>query len=172
MASAKLGDVAHGGDPAGDRTAYHASLTVAQLCADYQAAMAKGLVLGRKGEPKKPSTVYVDGGRIKRHIIPLLGSRKSKDVTTADITRFRDAMAGGKSATDVKTKARGRAIVEGGRGTATRTLGLLGSIYQYGVRNGLVDRNPVRGVEKFAYRRKNALLTADQYRVLGMALEA
>ena len=69
-----------------------------------------------------------------------------------------------------KTTTRGRAIVRGGRGAATRTLGLLGSIFQYGVRNGMVERNPVRGVEKFAYRRKSALSDPTQYGLLGQAL--
>jgi integrase len=172
MAISKLGDVARGGDPVAERTAYRAACTVAQLCAHYEAAMASGFILGRKGRPKKPSTVYIDRGRIKRHIVPLLGNRKADEVTMAQITSFRDAVAKGKSSADIRTKARGRAIVTGGRGTATRTLGLLGGIYQFGLRNGLVTHNPVRGVEKFAYRRKNALLTANQYRVLGATLEA
>jgi hypothetical protein len=97
----------------------------------------------------------------------LLGMRKANDVTIGDIARFRDAVAEGRTATDVKTGPRGRAIVEGGRGTATRTLGLLGAIFQFGARQGFVEQNPVRGVEKFAYRRKNALLSASQYNVLG-----
>jgi integrase len=172
IAGGRMGDVARGGDPAEDRVGHRASVTVAQLCADYQIAMTKGLVLGRKGEPKKASTVYVDIGRISRHIIPLLGNRKAKEVTTPDITRFRDAVASGETAADVKTQARGRAIVRGGKGTATRTLGLLGSIFQHGVRKGSVVHNPVRGVEKFAYRRKKALLTPDQYRILGVGLTA
>ena len=172
LAKRALGDVARGDDPVGDRQSFRASVTVAHLCADYADAMTKGLVLGRKGLPKKASTSYVDCGRIKRHIVPLLGSRKANEVTPADVTRFRDAVVSGKTAADEKTRLRGRAIVRGGKGTATRTLGLLGSIFQYGVRKGLVDKNPVRGVEKFAYRRKKALLTAAQYRVLGLSLRA
>lgn len=171
MARARLGEVAQGGDPAEQRATHRASMNVSQLCGTYQTAMRKGLVLGRKGEPKKASTIYVDEGRIKRHILPLLGHRKANEVTLADISRFRDAVAEGKTAVDVKTGSRGRAIVEGGKGTATRALGLLGAIFQFGVRQGIIEQNPVRGVEKFAYRKKKALLTPDQYRVLGSALD-
>lgn len=40
---------------------------------------------------------------------------------------MRDVIAG-KTAADVKTGLRGRAIVEGGAGTAARTVGLLGGL--------------------------------------------
>lgn len=65
-------------------------------------------------------------------------------------------VAKGKTAADVKTKKRGRAIVEGGKGTASRTVGLLGGIFTFAVSRKLRKNNPVRGVKRYADK-KDAL---------------
>lgn len=76
----------------------------------------------------------------------------------------------GKTAAVVKTKARGKAVVEGGAGTATRTVGLLGGILTFAVTEGIIPSNPARGVRRPADNRRDARLTPDQYRQLGAAL--
>lgn len=170
MALKTLADVAHGEDPSMERKTYRKSMTVAELCTAYIDAAEKGFVQGRRGLPKKASTLYTDKGRIERHIKPQLGRKKLVDLKPADIERFKQAVASGKTAADVKTGPHGRAIVAGGRGTATRTLGLLGSILSYGVRMGALERNPAQGIEKFAYRQNKTLLTPAHYQVLGTVL--
>jgi len=97
----------------------------------------------------------------------LLGTRRVKDVTSAEITRFLRDVASGKTKLDVKTKRRGRAIVRGGLGTASRAVGLLGGIFTYAVQLGIIDKNPVHGVRKFADQKKNRRLTEGEYRLLG-----
>lgn len=57
-----------------------------------------------------------------------------------------------------------------GKGALTRTLGLLGAILAWGIENGYVDHNSVRGVRRFAGAKKKALLTAGQCRALADAL--
>jgi hypothetical protein len=74
----------------------------------------RGLVLTRRGESKS-GDLYSDKGRIERHIIPLLGKRTVKDLTPADVRRFMQNVIAGKTAADVKTGKRGRAIVTGGK---------------------------------------------------------
>ena len=39
------------------------------------------------GRPKKLSTITTDTGRIERHIIPLIGTRRVKDLTKTDINK-------------------------------------------------------------------------------------
>jgi hypothetical protein len=87
-----------------------------------------------QSQPKKPSTITTDTGRIERHIIPLLGTRRVKDLTKTDINKVLKDIMAGKTRVSVKTKKlRGKAIVRGGAGTATRTVGLLGGILTYAV---------------------------------------
>src|SRR5262245_5942133 len=92
-----LGEVAAGRDPAAARRADRYAITVAELCHRYLAATEKGLINGKRGRPKKASTLATDRGRIERHIKPLLGSRKVIDLTPADCARFLRDVAAGKT---------------------------------------------------------------------------
>lgn len=172
IAKEKLAEVAKGGDPAEARAERRKAMTVKELCGAYLAAADKGLLLGKRGLPKKPSTLATDRGRIDRHILPLLGNRKVRDLTAPDVNRFLRDVAAGKTAADIKTGFRGRAIVEGGKGTAARTVGLLGGIMSYAVSEGVIPSNPVRGVKRPADQRRIVRLSPDQYRALGKALAA
>jgi len=59
---------------------------------------------GKGGRPKKPSTIVTDTGRIERHIIPLIGTRRVKDLTKADINKVLKDIMAGKTRVSVKTK--------------------------------------------------------------------
>ena len=121
---ALLGQVAKGGDPAEERATRRAAMTVKDLCEGYRAAIERGLVMGKRGLPKKPLTVQTDLGRIDRHIIPLLGTKRVRELTPVDIPRFiRDVIAGKTAVVEKTDRLRGKAIVTGGRGTAARTSG-------------------------------------------------
>ena len=170
-ASVLLGKVKGGEDPAQDRALDRKALTVRQLCELYLAAVDKKLILGKRGLPKKSTTLATDHGRITRHIIPMLGNRKVRDLTTPDIVRFMRDVTSGKTAVDVKTKARGRAIVVGGKGTAARTVGLLGGILSFAVSEGIISVNPARGVKRPADARRAIRLSHEQHAALGRALE-
>ena len=172
MAKHTLAEVARGADPAARRAQDRDAMTVRQLCRIYLEAAEKGLILGKGKRPKKGSTLYIDRGRIERHILPLLGSRRVRDLTTPDILRFMRDVTTGKTADDVKTGFRGRAIIEGGAGTASRTVGLLGGILSFAVSEGVIASNPVRGVKRPADNRREIRLTAEQYRALGKAVAA
>ncbi len=168
-----LREAALGGDPLEEKATDKAALTVEQLCDRYLTACEQGLILGKGGRPKKVSTLATDRGRIKRHILPLLGKKKVKDLTATDVTRFLRSVAVGETAGRAKTeKLRGVAIVEGGRGTATRTTGLLGGILSFALSEGIIERNPVHGVKRPADGRRLVRLDAAEYGRFGRALMA
>ena len=101
-------------DPANERARRRRAKTVEELCRDYLIACSKGLILNRKGEPKKQSTIYTDTGRINRHIVPLLGRRHVEGLAQADVKHFMRDVIAGKTAVVEKTKPRGKAVVTGG----------------------------------------------------------
>lgn len=170
-AKVQIGRVAKGDNPAEERQLDHKAITVKELCALYLTDLEAGLILGKGGRPKKLTTVSTDTGRINRHILPLIGTRRVKDLTKADINKVLKDIMAGKTRASVKTKKlRGRAIVTGGAGTATRTVGLLGGILTYAVEAGIIDRNPAHGLRKPKDRVRDRRLTEAEYRVLGEML--
>jgi integrase len=77
----------------------------------------------------------------------------------------------GKTRVSVKTKKlRGKAIVRGGAGTATRTVGLLGGILTYAVEAGIIESNPAHGVRKPKDNVRKRRLSEAEYRILGRML--
>lgn len=170
-AKVQLGRVARGENPSEERQLDHQAITVKELCALYVADLNAGLILGKGGRPKKPTTIATDTGRIERHIIPLIGTRRVKDLVKADINKVMKDIMAGKTRVSVKTKKlRGKAIVCGGAGTATRTVGLLGGILTYAVDAGIIERNPAHGLKKPKDNVRNRRLTEAEYRILGSIL--
>jgi integrase len=165
-----LGTVTDGSDPAAEQRRARKAKTVAELCDLYLADAEAGRMLTRWKTPKKPSTLATDRGRIERHIKPLLGRMTVAGVDRSDIERFMYAVAEGETAARIKTLKRGLARVRGGKGTASRTVGLLGAIFTYAERHRMRADNPVHGVMRFADGRRERRLSDDEYAVLGAAL--
>jgi integrase len=169
----QLGRVAQGDNPAEERHLDHKAVTVKELCELYLKDLAAGLVLGKAGRPKKATTIVTDTGRIHRHIIPLIGTRRVKDLVKADVSGVLKDIMAGTTRVSVKTKKlRGKANVRGGVGTATRTVGLLGGILTYAVEAGIIEHNPAHGIRKPKDNVRNRRLNEAEYRRLGAMLRA
>jgi len=155
------GKVAAGIDPAEARDEAKNDLTISELC---------DLYLKEGCTTKKASTLATDRSRIERHIKPSLGRRRVRQIRRGDVERLLRDVADGKTATDEKTGFRGRAIVTGGKGTATKAVTLLGAIFSFAVARGLCPDNPAQGVKTFKTLNAERFLSAEELSRLGEAL--
>ncbi|MCH8323458.1 MAG: integrase arm-type DNA-binding domain-containing protein, partial [Proteobacteria bacterium] len=156
-----LGLVADGKDPSDERKEKLKGITLKTLCKMY---LEEGCYA------KKESTILTDRGRIERHIKPLLGSKSVQSIEKVDVEKFLADIAKGKTVAQVKTKKHGLARVRGGKGTATRTVGLLGSIFTFAIKKGIRTTNPVHGVKKYPDRKIGRFLNSKELKTLGEAL--
>jgi integrase len=162
---------ASGVDPQRERRARRDAITVSQLCEAYLDATDAGTVITRFGRVKRAATMSIDRGRISRHIVPLIGSILASDLGRSDVQRMVDDIAARKTAGRFKGRTRGIARVTGGAGTAARVVGLLGGIYTWAERRGLVPGpNPCRGIEKAASGTRDRVLNGTELRELGKQL--
>ncbi|MEW8322190.1 MAG: site-specific integrase [Candidatus Thiodiazotropha taylori] len=121
---------------------------------------------------KADSTQSIDRGRVSRHLIPTLGRKIASKLTTGDVKKAQAAIRDGKTACDVKTQARGRAIVRGGEGTARMAIRLLSTIFNWAIVEGHLSSNPASSVKVGNDGERTVFLeSACQYRALFNTLE-
>lgn len=167
-----LGRVEDGDDPANQKQDASKAVTVAELCRTYFAEAEAGRILVRGGKAKKPLTLESDRGRIEGHIVPFLGRMPVRAVTKDDVERMMHAIGDGQTAKKTKGKLRGVSKVKGGKGVATRTVGLLGAIFSYAIDKKLRADNPAHRVRKFAENKRERRLSDAEYAMLGAGLRA
>lgn len=178
LARSTLLDIAKGIDPVQQRREARDAPSVLELTTAYLEAAEKGLVLRRGTRrsgtlPKRQSTVALDRSLVQRHILPLLGKRKLRDLTRPVMQRFHDDVASGKTATTERTKARGVARVTGGPGIAGRVVELFGSMWKWGEAQGLCEGpSPTTGIVRYRGAPKDRRLTAEEMRRLGAVITA
>ncbi|WP_298670996.1 hypothetical protein [uncultured Sphingomonas sp.] len=138
------------------------------MCDWYLTEAEAGRLLGRKRQPIKASTLYMDRSRVETHIRPLLGSRFVAALILADIEKMQTDIAAGKTAKP-RGEGRGRATA-GGKGAASRSVTTLHSIFAHAMRHGLIESNPATGVRKFPDQKKTRRLSRAEIFELNQAL--
>ena len=137
-----------------------AQLTVAELCDEY---------LEHGCDHKKPSTIAMDKGRINRHIkTQSIAKMKIDDVSDIHIEKLKRDIAKGKTA--VKREGGKGYIATGGKGTATRTIRMLGGIFSYAVKCKYIKENPCKGVELYKDNKNERFLSDEEIQRLGDTL--
>ena len=140
-------EVAKGGDPSATKKSARTAPTVADLCERYVTEHA---------EPhKKPSSVRDDRRMIEKHILPELGARKVKAVTTEDVGRVHHRLQ--------KTPY-----------LANHVRALLSKMFNLAEGWGLrtAGTNPTRHVQKYKEAQRERFLNDDEIERLWYALES
>ncbi|MEM6847608.1 MAG: tyrosine-type recombinase/integrase [Pseudomonadota bacterium] len=159
-ARAKLAAVAGGGDPAEDRHGLRDGLTVSDLC-DLYLADAEHRI--------KASTLKMDRSRIETHVRPLIGKRVVVSLTPNDIAKMQADIIAGKTK---KPRVGRGGVTTGGRGAASRALGMFATILEFARKRGLVKENVARGVDRPSDVKKRRFLSAEELNRLGDAMRA
>jgi integrase len=159
-----LRGLAGGIDPLDAKSSAKDALTVKELAELY-------LAEGPAEKPnKKASSWKQDASQINRHIVPLFGKKFAKTLSAAEIARFQADVAAGKSATDEKTRPRGRAIVQGGRTIAARSVAVLGAMLQFAVGRRILAANPAKGVKLYKSEKRERFLSEREVAALADGL--
>ena len=109
-----------------------AALTVAELADDWLAHLEARV--GHRDPKRRYSarTVALYRQRLVQHIIPALGSRAATDVSVGDIRRLIDKLG----------------LAGLAPSTVTGIVGILSGLLRYGVKNGVLERNVVRDLDR------------------------
>ena len=143
-------EVLNGNDPMSQKQQRRKAITVNELLDLYTASPAF--------DQKADSTKAIDKGRIERHLRPLLGKNHADMLTADSVRRAQKAITEGKTATAVKTKTRGKAIVTGGEGTATKAVLLLRAAYSWAISEGILKDNPAASVKVAQPGQRDAIM--------------
>ncbi len=153
-----------GGDPLGDRQAARKALTVAQVLSLWCES--------KRFKERTAATQSNDQGRVTRHLNPTLGSKYIHKLTAEDVRRAFAAIRDGKTAVDVKTRPRGRAVVRGGEGAARMAIRVFRAALNWAITEGFTSSNPAHGVQIGTDDvRENVLDTPEQYAQMFRTIE-
>jgi integrase len=144
-AKAILGAVAQGQDPAGDRANERGTLTIAALADRFMSEHVE--------QKRKAGTVAFYRHLLEKIIEPELGAIKADKITRAQVAKLHAKL----KATPFQ---------------ANRVLAVIGSMYAFAGRSGLVAEgtNPARRIEQFKEHRRERFLTGDELVRLGAAI--
>lgn len=143
LATVALGEVAAGGDPstarrtaraaaAAKRKAERGAITVTALVERWASAPADG---------RTARTHYQYAVHLRRHVVPVIGKKAVKDVTTTDVARVKGAMS---------------------PALWNRVLSAMSACFRWAVARGLREGNPARGLGRGREPRRVIYLTDDQ----------
>jgi integrase len=141
-----LGSVAHGNDPAGQKSTERGVPTVAELADRF---MAEHIDPKRKG-----STAAFYRDILERLLKPAVGTTKADKLTRLQVGKLHSSLSG----TPFQ---------------ANRMLAAVGSMYAFAVRAGIVadGTKPSAGIEKYRESRRERFLNGEELERLGSAIE-
>lgn len=153
-----LRQVREGHDPMAAKRERAEAITVSELIETY-------LHEGRISKPnKRESSWRGDASVLRRHVEPLLGQRLARDISRRDLEKLQADVLSGRTAQDIRTKARGRAIIRGGPGAAGQMIRSTAAMFAWAVQQEIIPANPAIGVQKVKPRRRERFLSMAEAR--------
>ena len=139
-----LADALKGKDPIKDEQLRRQAPTIADLVSDY---------LDQHAQPKKrPRSLKTDKSYLRRHVLPVFGSKKVGAVTARDVEALHAKMC------DTPHQA-------------NQVLALLSKMFSLAVKWGWRSDNPAKGIERYHEERRERWLSDDELRRLLFALD-
>ncbi len=140
-----LGAVAAGRDPAKEQVRAAEGISVAKL--------VEAFVEQHVRAKRKAGTAKGYAALLNAHVVPRLGKRAAESITPADVAQLHGAM-------------RARPY------QANRLLAIIGSMYGFAAKHGLVARgtNPALGLERYRESARERYLTTEELKRLGETL--
>ena len=136
-----------GADPGAERSKHRAGLTIAELGERF---------LAEEVAPKrKARTTELYEGYLRLHVLPVLGTRKAREITHADIARLHRRIG-----------------AYGAKVTANRVVTFVSGLFTWAGKMGEVAKgtNPAKDVERFREEGRERHLNDDEIRLLGETL--
>ncbi|MCA3700780.1 MAG: tyrosine-type recombinase/integrase [Brevundimonas sp.] len=165
-AKAKLAAAEEGKDPLDERHEQRTALTVAEMADAY-------LLQGPAHKPnKRASSWAIDRYSFDHHLKPLLGKRKARSLTAADLAGWQSKVATGATAKrEPSGKPRGMINVRGGPGAAARAMRSVAAMLAWAKSQRLVDHNPAEGVEKIPDGTRERYLSDEEGAAIWQAID-
>lgn len=153
LAKVALGDVAKGGDPAGERVIDRAVSKAKSALGDTLAEFAETYRTEYSEKNKKQASRDADRFHLKNHILPAFGSKRLEEITADDVEDLHQSLADRPY-------------------TANRMLALLSHLYTRAAKSKRIprDMNPAAGVERFPEEKRERFLSVAELRRLGRVL--
>lgn len=168
LAKDRLIEVRRGGDPLAERRAKREEPTLGAVIDRWEIENP----VGRRGKALSVATRILMLGRLRAHVVPLLGARKISSITTADLNEMVQRVVRGDTRRDGKSaKKRGRFRVRGGEAAARRSAADLAAIYNYAIDRGITKTNPTIGIRKPAARQRRDYLRLHEIEKMAVALD-
>jgi integrase len=134
----------NGEDPSNERHALRSGATMGELMDDYVADMESHKLNGKAASTKKS-----DRSRVEKHLKPKLGRYRVAVITQFQIENFMNQCS---------------------PGSASRLMQLLGAIFSFGIKKGLLKDNPCKGIVKPKAVHKTRRLSEIEYVQLQKAI--
>lgn len=168
-----LAEAIVGNDPAAERKAKRLEMKMSALVDLYEAEGCYVQRGKRLGQPMKAKTKQFTIGRLRHHVVPLLGQMKVTEVKVGHIERFFADVTNGKSAKNEKIGHRRRIIVRGGPGAARKVFRDLSAMFSFAERRGIIPANLChKAVVQKTDGANDRYLTAEELQRLGAACDA